>query len=55
MITRQKCKRLQLCLGYRNVHDGMWKTLSVCRAMMPQIAKGQNKSFGFRAQDAGTE
>lgn len=36
MITRQKCKSLQLCLGYRNAHDGMWKNTVSCRAMMPQ-------------------
>lgn len=36
MITRQNAERLQLCLGYRNVHDGMWKTLvCVCGAMTP--------------------
>lgn len=30
MITRQKSERLQLCLGYRNVDDGMWKNTGVC-------------------------
>lgn len=52
MITRQKSEKLQLCLGYRNVHDGMWKkTLRVERWCRGEDAE----SFGFGAQEAGTE
>lgn len=51
------CKRLQLCLGYRNVLDGMWKNTGVCIERWCQGKKTERergRSFGLWVQVAGT-